>query len=263
MLNFDSNHKSINGSLKEKKKINVRNLVVAGVLISSLALFSGCAKNIDCNIDQLHAHNYVSSEKFDKYMVSEREYKKSWDRTDEYIIIDGETKELIDFENKEGLYRISHNKDEIKEIISEHCDYKEYRYKYTYMQAIPHTRKIGNSTSVYFTYIPQTGHSWTVDPNHSRLTGEERVVHYVYYGYKVVKDEKGKYIVIKSEMVDDINDLPEDFVYIKNKFYKKVYLDNKELEVDYEDGPEEDKQLNEEQQAEYEAQIDEIKGKGR
>jgi len=263
MLKFDSNHKSINDSLKEKKKINVRNLVIAGVLVSSLALFSGCAKNIDCGIEELHAHNYVSSKMFDKYMVSEKEYKKSWYRTDEYIIIDEATKELIDFENKKGLYRISHNKDEIDAITSMHEDYKEYRYRYTYMQPIPHIVSNGKTTSTYYTYIPQTRYSWTTDPNHSRLTGEERIVHYVYYGYKVVKDEKGKYKIIESKTYDDLNDLPEDFIYIKNKFYKKVYLDNKELEVDYEDGPEEEMELNEEQQAAYEAQQEQLKPKTR
>lgn len=263
MLNFDSTHKSISGSLEKKDKRKIVNMVVSGLLVSSIILFSGCAKTVDCSIEGLHAHNFVNENSFNHYIVSEKEYKGNYHRIDDYIMVTEEEKAIIDFENKKGLFRIDQNKDKLNEIISTQNDYIEYRYKYTYMQPVPHIRRIGKVTSVWYSYIPRTGHSWTTDATHSRLTGEQRVVHYVYYGYKIIEDEKGKLKIEKSERVDSLEELPSEYCYIKKDFYKKVHLDNKDLEVDYEDGPEEDKKLSEEQQQEYEEQLENEKTKSK
>lgn len=264
MLEFNSEHKRINGSLNKKEKIGIRNIIIGGLLVSSIFLFSGCAKTVDCDIADNHAHKYVSSEQFDKYVVSEKEHigLGKWLRTDEFIIIDKEQEKLIDFENKHDLLKISDNQDKINEIVSSHEDYVEYRYKYTYMMQIPHTRKIGNTTSIYYTTIPTIGHSWTTNPNHSRLTGEERTIHHMYYGCKVIKNEEGKYEIVNSELVDNLNDLPEDYIYIKSDFVKKVNFDDRKIEIDYEDGPEEEKELVNEQ-IDYENQVEEEKPSGR
>jgi len=262
MLKFDSEHASIKGNFK-KNKINLKNIIVAGMLVTSMLFYSGCAKTVDCDIKESHAHYYVNEDFLDKYIISEKEHIGNWYRTDNYINVTDDMEKLIEFENDEDLFRISFNKDKIDEITSEHTDYVEYRYKYTWLQAIPHFNYNGKTTTVWYTYIPQTGYSWTDNPNHSRLTGEQRVVHYVYYGYKVVKNEKGKYELVKSDMVDNLSELSDEYYYIKEDFYKKVHLDNKELEVDYEDGPEEDKKLTEEQQEEYEKQLEEEKQKSK
>lgn len=240
MLKFNSEHKSINGSLKNtKEKIRVKNIVLGSLIVSSVFLFSGCAKNVECDIEPLHAHRYVSENYLDKYVVSEKEHIGSWGRLDDYILVSKEEAELIDFINDKDLYEIESNKEEINNIISTKEDYIEYRYAYTYNQPIPHHRKVGNITTVYYTYIPVTHHSWTSNPNHSRLTGEQRVVHHVYQGYKIITNEKGKYKAIGSEYVEKLEDLPSEYKYVKSNFCKKVYANNKELEVDYEDGQEE------------------------
>lgn len=253
MLNFDSNHKNIEGNLNKNK--NKKNIIIGSMLLTSVILFSGCAKDVDCDIVEPHAHNYINEKSFDKYMISEKEYHGRWDRTNDYVFVDDEMKELIKFENKEGLFRISHNKEKISNIINTHGDYKEYRYKYTWMQPVSHTRIINGRTQIYFTYIPHTKYTWTSNKSEFGLTGEERVVHYVYYGYKIVKDENGKYKTVKSQCYDSFEEIPEEYSYIKKDFYKKVHLDNKDKEVDYEDGPKMSVNLNENQQLEYEQQI--------
>ena len=60
---------------------------------------------------------------------------------------------------------------------------------------------------------------------------------------KIEKNEKGKYEIIKSEPVDNLNDLPLEYQYIKENFYDIVNLYNKDEIFDYEDGPEEDKEI--------------------
>jgi hypothetical protein len=238
MLEFNSEHKSMNGSLKAKKGLKVKNIIIGGMLIASILLFSGCSKDVECNISDFHAHYYVNDNSFDKFITGEKDHVGGWKRTEEFIVIDKDSEKLINFENKNDLFRRSYNQDKIKEVVSSQSpDYIEYRYKYRWMQMMPIFS--GKTT----TYIPiwHTAYSWTTNPERSGLTGEQRVVSRVYYGYKVVKDEKGNLQLVQSEMVDTLDKLSDDFIYIKSKFYKTVHLDNKDLEVDYEDGPEEQK----------------------
>ena len=47
----------------------------------------------------------------------------------------------------------------------------------------------------------------------------------------------------KSNPVDNLNELPEGYDYIKEKFYEVIDLNNKNEKLDYEDGPEEDKEI--------------------
>lgn len=240
MLKFDNTHENINGSIKKQSKKAYFNpkLLIGNILLSMVLLFSGCAKTVDCDIPTTHAHVYVNEEGFRKNMVSEKESNWGFDRTEDYFEVTKEESELLKFMNKKGLMDITQNKEAIEKQMKQNKDYTEYRYSYTYLQPIPHTRRIGKTTSIYYTYIPLTRYSWTSNPNHSRLTGETRVVHYMYYGYKIVTTDKGKLKVIESELVDNINDLPSDYLYIKKDFTKKVYANKKNLEVDYEDGPE-------------------------
>ena len=233
MLEFNLEHKSLNGSLKNKKGIKVRDVTLGGMLMISILLFSGCSKNVPCDVKDHHAHYYVNEEGFDRFVVGEKDHVGGLKRTDEFIIIDKESEKLIDFENKNDLYRIAYNQEKIDEIVSSQSDnYIEYRYKYRWLQLIP--VKVGDFT--YFNQIWHTAYSWTTDPDHSGLTGEERIVTRVYYGYKVVEDEKGNLQLVQSDMVDNLNELSDDFIYIKPGFYKTVYVDNKDIEVDYEDG---------------------------
>lgn len=55
-----------------------------------MLLFSGCSKNVGCNIERLHAHNYVADNSFSRFIVSEKEKNNGLIRTDKYIFIDEE-----------------------------------------------------------------------------------------------------------------------------------------------------------------------------
>lgn len=237
MLEFDSIHKSIKGVFKNKKVFNVRNLIIGGVLATSILLYSYYTKTVDCDVEEPHAHYYTNQNSFDKYITGERENVWGWKHTDDYIPIDKEQEALINFQNKNNLFKISDNQDKIKEIVGSQNDYTEYRYKYRWLQLMPLT--VGKTRM----FIPlwHTGHSWTTNPERGGLTGETREVSKVYYGYKIARDENDKLSVVQSEMVDNFYDLPEDMVYIKSNFFKTVHLDNKTVEVDYEDGQEEEK----------------------
>jgi hypothetical protein len=79
----------------------------------------------------------------------------------------------------------------------------------------------------------------------------------MYRGYKIVINDNGDYEVVESELVDDIKDLPSDYKYVKEDFCVKVNLDDKTVEISYEDGKEEDQevQLTEQEQMQYELEM--------
>lgn len=217
-----------------ENKLNIKNVVISGFLVASLSL-SGCSMNTECDITEEHAHIYTNSKSFDRYIVSEKEQYKNLEKTDSFMITHKNIKKLLEFEQENKLFKIYLNEEKINEILKEHNPYTEYRYKYTYLISIPHVRKIGSTTIINYTYIPKTGYSWTRETEGYNYTGETRDVKYVYHAYKVEEDENGNFSLIKSEDVENFKDLPGDFTYIKEDFYKAVNKETKK-ELDYEDG---------------------------
>lgn len=219
-------------------KINVKKfLSLSGVVLVLMTSLTACGKKADCNVIGNHAHLYKNEKGYVRYIDKEYLTYEGYSRDDECVDIEGQ-EDLYKFLDKKDLMRIDDNLDLLLEIQNSNKDYIEYRYRYTYMQPIPHFRKIGKTSSVYFTYIPQTRHSWTSDPSHSRLTGQTRICHHVYVAYKIELNEKGKYVLIPSSQVDDITTVMNDYPYINKKYCKIVTTDGKE--ADYEDGKQED-----------------------
>lgn len=228
--------------------------------ISAMFCIMGCSKTVECDITQQHAHIYKKDGELDKLISSEKESIRDYKRTEEYKTIDDQEKELIKFENNHGLFRISENLDLINEITTTQKDQMEYRYYYIYRVLKSHTSTIGKSKHTYFRFERRIGYNWTTDINQKNLTGEERMVYTVFTAYKIVIDaETGKRVIIESEPEDNFNNLPHDYTYVKNNFYKKVDANGKE--VSYEDGPESDHKLTEEQQKQYEEQQNNKEGK--
>ena len=240
MLNFDNNHLSIDGDIDIKKGKSIfRKLAIYGLTVANLLTFSGCEKTMPCDIDTLHAHYYVSDDDLGRYIVSEKNSVSGLKRTDKYVPISDKDKKLLDFENKNGLFKISDNQEVINNITNNQKDCTEYRYRYYYL--LPQTI-VGPNGQLTVLLIPHVGHSWTTDTN-KFLTGETRQCHHVYYGYKVIENEKGDFEVIRSEAVDSISDLPEGYDYVKQDFYAVVNAYNKKESFEYEDGPEEGKEI--------------------
>lgn len=244
-----------NLQVNNEKFNSLKGLALALALVTPMML-TGCSKKADCAVTVPHAHLYTNEAGYDRYVPKENLRFEGYDRQEEYISIEG-YEDLYKFLTKKDLLRIDDNLDLIKQIQEQQVDYTEYRYKYTYMQPIPHTMKVGKTTTTYFTYIPQTRYSWTSDPNHSRLTGDTRLCHYVYVGYKVEKNEKGKYVLVESPAVDDLTTIMDEYPYFKTKFYYVVTSDGKA--ADYEDGKQEDMSEEEKQRAdEYEEENPEV-----
>lgn len=238
-----------------KKKLNsLRGVALVLVLATPFSLI-GCGKKVECSVNGNHAHMYKNEAGYVRYIENEHLSYEGYARDQQYISIEGE-EELYKFLNKKNLMRIDDNLEIIKETQEKQDDYMEYRYKYTYMQPIPHHMKVGKVTTTYFTYMPVIRYSWTSDSNRSSLTGETRMCHYLYGAYKIEKDEQGKYVLVSSPYVDDLTTVMDEYPYIKKDYYKIVTLDGKE--VDYEDGKQEDLSAEDQKRAEeYEATLEE------
>lgn len=213
--------------------------ILTFMLVSIPTTMTGCGKIVECDVESNHAHLYTNDDGYVKYLKEEHERVQGFDRTDTYIELTKEEENLYDFLQKRGLLSISNNLEALVEEQLVNQDYQEYRYSYPYMIPIPHVVSNGKTTTTYFTYIPGTGYTWTKDPNHGNLTGEERTVHFVYQAYKVTMDEKGNYQLEASGYVDDLREIMDEYPYMKLDHAKKVNLYNNE-ELDYEDGPEEE-----------------------
>lgn len=215
-----------------QKKIALIGLT--GILTSTS--LTGCigGEKADCSIKESHAHLYKNDDGLSRYINKEYLNYDGYSWTEEYEILSKEKLKLNEFEVKEDLLKIEENQDEILQIMNSQEDYYEYRYAYTYLQPISHIVSTGKTISVHYTYSPTTHYSWTKDENHSRLTGEIRLCHYVYQAVDIRKDEKGKYVIIASDYVDNIMEVADDYPYFRKKFYKVI---NPTLgkEIDYED----------------------------
>jgi len=228
MLNFDSDHKSFKGNIKEKRGRLIRNTVLAGLMIANLFTFSGCAKEVPCSIEKPHAHLYVYSYSYDKdnplttYIPSEKDTVWGRTRTEQYIFINKEEEELLKFAEKRCLYRIDENRESLENIISNLDDQIEFEY----------SKKVYISVGKGVSRV--TKHYWTRDPNEENLTGNTRVCHHIFHVYKIIKNENGKYESIKSDDIDDFSNLPEGYDYIEDPvFFEKEYVNyNKMSEED-------------------------------
>lgn len=218
---------------KKTKYIKLLALIIAANTLT------GCSEKAECNITEDHAHLYINETGFERYIEDERINYQGYKRQEKYIVIDEKDKKLYKFLKDNKLLRIEDNLDIIDSIKETQNDYYEYRYEYPFMMPIPHTIYNGKTISIYYTYIPTTHHSWTKDVNRGDLTGEIRVCHYVYYGYKIIEKENGTYDVEKSEYVDDIRDIMDEYPYIKAKYFEIVDGETKNI-LDYEDGQEQE-----------------------
>ncbi len=244
-----------NLKLNLKKLLSLKGVALVLVLTTATTSLAGCSKKSDCSIDINHAHKYVNDDGYIRYIDKEYISYEGYTWTDDYIKLSESERDLYKFFDKKNLLRIDDNLDVILSQQEKNCDYVEYRYSYTYMMPIPHTMRSGKSTITYFTYIPTTHHSWTADANHSNLTGEQRVCHYVYTAYKVEKDENGDYVLIPSEEVDDITTVMDEYPYIKEDYYKVINLEDGVV-LDYEDGPDEEEEKKQSIEAEEQSYKD-------
>lgn len=107
-------------NIKMKKRLLTLSLISLG--ISSF----GCAKNVECGVNDEHVHIYIDEDKnLEKYILGEKEHKGNFIRTDDYEQLSNELKVVC----KNDLLLVSDNIDYINKKMDK---YTPYRQAYVY-----------------------------------------------------------------------------------------------------------------------------------
>ena len=180
---------------------------------------SGCAKS-DCSVGDDHVHLYTKGG-YKRYIESEYLTCDGFSWNEEYKYLNRKDIELQKFLDKKNLFCIDLNEEVIKSVLEQREDYFEYEYKYDSWESKTTYNPVTEENETKMVQVEKK--AWTTDANHFRLTGRVRLCHPVYQAYRVEKNEKGKYICIKSSLVDDVLAISSEYPYINRNYCQTAY----------------------------------------
>lgn len=137
-------------------------------------------------------------------------YKCNFVKTNEYKVVYANDQEYIDRMNQinNGLYKIDDNIEVINNILTEVIPFTLYEY---------YESKDGKF------YVL----NWTDNYNSMFLTGNKMLCYPLFYGYKLDNNS-----CVKSDYVEDLDEIKDEYGYIKRDFYNYV---NYEYQNDLDD----------------------------
>ena len=194
----------------------------AFVLALSIPLAtSGCSKKSGCELPSRHFHLYIKDSNLgtiSKYIDSENTDYWGYEWTPDYIEVTKEDEKA--FDAMYGLYDGKDNWDYVFNYMKHKSkDWFEFYYKY-YTEE---TETYEDSDGKTRTKTKRVKHSgWSTDPTHRGNTGETRLYHNRFYGYRIVF-KNGKYIKERSNDVDDVRDIIDDYPYFDEEFSNSCY----------------------------------------
>lgn len=81
-------------------------------------------------------------------------------------------------------------------------------------------------------FVPnEPEYSWTNNPNNEGLTGERRLVHYMYQAYKIEQKKNGKFKLVKAPLVDDIRLISDEYPFFREDSERVVYTELAKMDV--------------------------------
>ena len=210
------------------KNVKIYQKTISKIMACALSIvlsasLTGCAKKMQCNIKEPHAQKYVDDKGFVAYYQSEYEFVNNYKWTDDFRYLNNDFKEKQDFLEKNNLLLIADNVSPIKSVVEVSNDYIEYEYGYTMTFFLP----ISSGKTTIFMPIISTRIGYSKDSNVERKTGKVRDAHYVYYGYRIAK-ENGKWQAEKSNASDNLFNINSEYPYFKRDdfcqvIYSEVY----------------------------------------
>ena len=197
------------------KEIN--KLRVLSYMLASTLLLSGCSEKSECNIPARHVHKYIrqvnDNISIEKYLDDEHLTVGYYNWTENYIEINKEDEKFYKLLSKKGLFNGVTNWDYLLNEMATHHDYLEFYYHYITIETYTTTDGEGH-ISIHTRPVTHSG--WTDDPDYWHNTGLTRLCHHRYFGYQIMYDNN-KYKVVKSEPVDDVREIIDDYQYFSEK----------------------------------------------
>lgn len=216
---------------------DTKGLICAGIASISLIIggLVGSKEEKKCDIyDGYHVHCYTYNINdnvcINRYVNSEKDslwnLSTYYNKTDKYIPATTEDLKIYNLLSKKELFDGRDNIDYINYQIENNKDYLEFYYYYTTTRTVYHTKThIDSEGHTHTESIPEVVtdvHSgWSEDSYHRGVTGKTRVVHKKYFAYKVINDDELS--LEKSELVDDIREIINEYPYINVNCSENVY----------------------------------------
>ena len=212
------------------KKYKLVGSLIAGVALATM--ITGCAKDVECNIEEDHVHLYKDPDlDLSKYVESEKDHIGRFLRTDEYL----DMTEELSLVSKKGLYLISDNKEYFYKAIDDRKENTREAYVYDYIYGSYYGYSYGyNSSSGKYEYFYgrhtgyHYGYEWQ-EISKDIYTSDE--VRDITYTIKVYKIENG---LLMSNEFNNVKDIPSEYKYFGNDIIVKhtsegYYLDNNNM----------------------------------
>ena len=132
------------------------------------------------------------------------------------------------FLERKKLIDIKRNLEYLDKEMATNKDYIEYEVAtepndpYTLVQ-------IDDDNVMFVPNEPE--YSWTNNPNNEGLTGERRLVHYMYQAYKIEQKKNGKFKLVKAPLVDDIRLISDEYPFFREDSERVVYTELAKMDV--------------------------------
>lgn len=155
---------------------------------------------------------YLDSDKSILYQYGK--YKCNFIKMNDYKVLHVNSVEYFEITNQinNGLYKIEDNIEAINNMLDHILPFTLYEEYYEVKKGKCYTL------------------NWTDNYDSRFLTGNKMLCYPLFYGYKINYEDN---LCIKSENVEDLKNLPDEFKYIKKNFYKYNKMEyNSELNVE-------------------------------
>lgn len=197
--------------------------LLSGLLALSM-LLSGCGEKSDCEIPSRHVHRYIKqiTEEItlEEYIDSEQINYHGYNWTNNYIEINKHDEQLYKVLNSKLLFNGIDNWDYLyNTMVQNNEDYLMFYYEYYTTETYTTTDSDGKTT-IHTRRVRHDG--WHRNANDSDNTGDVRLYHHRFYGYRVINKD-GKYVLEQSPLVDDIRDIIYEYPYFREKCVEEVY----------------------------------------
>lgn len=187
--------------------------VFGGSLAFTIVLSIGARqlnKKFTCQIEELHAHRYTAIGGLERYAISDStiyELMLKSRKDIKYLSEDDAT--LINYLDNNDLFIIDENLEKIKKDLEDKKDFTEYEHD------VEKTDKLGKKYKDKY---------WSRD--YLNCNGNARDCYYIYEAYKIENNQ-----LIKSNKVDNILDIKDEYPYIKINYYEIVKGDIYQVDI--------------------------------
>lgn len=216
-----------------KKYKLIKNSISSVLCVTTILTFSGCAREVECDIDGEHVHIYISNDsQLTRYVDSEKEYIGDLLRTDNYLNMNDELK----FIDENGLYVIEDNIEYLNREINKYSSKRQaYVYDYIYGTYYGYDYGYNPSSGKYeYHYGLHTGYhygyEWQDIGIDDYTTDEVRDITYQFRFYK--KNEDG---TLSSQLFNDLEEIPGEYKFftpktlVEQNVSTSYYLESKKI----------------------------------